>query len=131
MKLKYEDLYSKDGLAKINSLFLQFVKEEDPVLHDLYVSALNGNSLEPSVYDALLIQLAKLLESFLGQKFALEPFLNKTYTNASTYSLTAYAKRQFVQRYALKQFQESDPSWEKLYKFKSEAEFAKEAIEAL
>ena len=131
MKLKYEDLYSKDGLAKINSLFLQFVKEEDPVLHDLYVSALNGSSLEPSVYDALLIQLAKLLELFLSQKFSVESFLNKTYTNASTYSLIAYAKRQFVQRYALKQFQENDPSWEKLYKFKSEAGFAKEAIEAL
>ncbi|MCX7343497.1 MAG: FAD-dependent oxidoreductase [Proteobacteria bacterium] len=131
MKLKYEDLYSKDGLAKINSLFLQFVKEEDPVLHDLYTSALNGSSLEPSVYDALLVQLAKLLESFLSQKFALELFLNKTYVQASTFSLIAYTKRQFVQRYALKQFQESDPSWEKLYKFKSEAEFAKEAIEAL
>ncbi len=131
MKLKYEDLYTQTGLAKVYDLFLQFVKKEDSALHDLYTEALNGKSLEPSVYDELLIQLAKLLESFLSQKFSLDSKLNEIYSQGSTFSLIAYAKRQFVQRYALKQFVDIDPSWEKLYEFKDDATFAKEALDAL
>ncbi len=131
MKLEYEDLHSQAGLAQINHRFLQFVSVGDSALSALYLAVLKGSTFDPSIQNGLLIEIAQHLEAFLVEQFDLKANLAKVYTQASNHSLIAYAKRQFVQRYALKKFPETQPGWQKLYEFKDEVTFATEALDAL
>lgn len=129
MKIQYEDLYSNQGLSKIQSDFLCFVERYDLGLYSTYVAALAGEEIND--FDHLLIEISKLLEDFLSEMFVIQAELSKAYQEGSNYSFIAYAKRQFVQRYALKEFTEIDSSWKDLYAFQDELSFAKEAMEAL
>ena len=129
MKIQYEDLYSNQGLSKIQSDFLCFVKNHDLDLHDAYVAALAGDAIND--FDHLLIEIAKILEAFLSEMFVIQGELSKVYQSGSNHSFIAYAKRQFVQRYALKEFTEIDDCWKDLYAFQDELSFAKEAMYAL
>ena len=113
MKLDYENLYSQHGLKELHECFLQFVK------------AKNSN------FDFSLIETAEYLEEFLGQQFGLEHALRAVYKHVSDHSLIAYAKRQFIQRHALKTFQNPEDDWRHLYTFSDAAAFAKAACDAL
>ena len=113
MKLDYEKLYSQHGLKELHECFLQFVK------------AKNAN------FDFSLIETAEYLEEFLSQQFGLEHALRAVYKHVSDHSLIAYAKRQFVQRHALKTFQNPEDDWRHLYTFTDAEAFAKAACDAL
>ncbi len=113
MKLDYDTLYSLQGLSKLHECFLQFVKTKDPDF-----------SFE-------LIETAEYLEEFLCEEFSLNETLSELYLNASEYSLIAFAKRQFVQRYALKEFCTPQDDWQHLYTFTNALTFAKVALGAL
>jgi len=131
MKLQYEDLYSQFGLTQINQRFLHSIKVSNFDLHNLYLTALDGAVLAKHTFDDLLIELAKNLEDFLSEQFGINNALATTYKQKSDYSLIAYAKRHFVQRYALKKFPHSHDDWQNLYEFKDEITFATEALDAL
>lgn len=129
MKIQYKDLYSNQGLSKIHSDFLCFVEKHDLDLHATYVAALAGEAITD--LDHLLIEISKLLEDFLSERFEIQPELSRMYQGGSNHSFIAYTKRQFVQRYALKEFSEIDSGWKDLYAFQDELSFAKEAMDAL
>lgn len=113
MKLDYDRLYSLEGLNKLHECFLQFIKARDPDFG----------------FD--LVETAEYLERFLSEQFDLNAALSELYINTSDYSLLAYAKRQFVQRYALKEFSIPQANWQHLYVFTDVLTFAKTALEAL
>ncbi len=113
MKLNYENLYSQQGLNELHECFLQFVKAKD------------------SHFDFPLIETAEYLEEFLCEQFGLKQALVAVYKNISEHSLIAYAKRQFVQRHALKAFPEPQDDWQHLYAFTNAVAFANTACDAL
>ena len=123
MKLDYDDLYSHHGLSSLHERFLQFVKSEDIELYQAI-------TLKSSC-DKVLIKAAEYLEEFLKIEFNLQTSLSLLYQNVSDQSLIAYAKRQFVQRYALKIFPKPENEWEDLHNFESSTAFARSAIDAL
>ena len=123
MKLFHKDLYSQDGLSNLHERFLQFVKDEDPTLHQAIVLK------DPC--DKVLIRVAEYVEEFLKNEFDLQESLSLLYQNVSDQSLIAYAKRQFVQRHALKLFPKAEDDWQNLYDFKSSTDFSRTALDAL
>ena len=66
----FEDLYSVDGLHKIDALFLEHLKESYPDLIDLYKDAFKLD--KESEY---ILQLAPSLESFLCKLFKLNTYM--------------------------------------------------------
>ncbi len=113
MKLDYENLYSQHGLNELHECFLQFVKAKD------------------SHFDFSLIETAEYLEEFLCEQFGLEQALTTVYKHVSEHSLIAYAKRQFVQRHALKAFPDPQDDWQYLHTFTDAITFANAACDAL
>ena len=113
MKLDYEKLYSQAGLNKLHECFLQFVKARD------------------SNFNFSLVETAEYLEEFLSQQFGLEHALRAVYKHVSDHGLIAYAKRQFIQRHALKAFPNPQDDWQYLYTFDNAVTFAKAACDAL
>ena len=113
MKLDYEQLYSQAGLNELHKCFLQFVKAKN------------------SACNLSLIETAEYLEEFLSEQFGIQQALNTVYKCVSNHSLIAYAKRQFVQRHALKTFPHPQNEWQNLYIFTDMITFANAACEAL
>lgn len=111
MKLKYDNLYSQEGLNQLHESFLQFVKVKD---HN---------------FDFSLVETAEYLEEFLCDQFGLD--LSVLYSSVSDYSLLAYTKRQFIKRHALKLFSEPQDDWQYLYVFTDAVSFSKSALKAL
>lgn len=123
MKLDYNNLYSYQGISNLHQRFLQFVKSEDAVLHSAIIFK---NSC-----DKVLIKAAECLEEFLNNEFDLQIPLSTLYLHVSDQSLISYAKRQFVQRHALKLFPEPQDEWHSLHEFLNATNFARTALEAL
>lgn len=112
MNMNYDTLYSLQGLARLHENFLIFLREK------------KLNSCDD------LLEIAECLEEFLAENFSLKEILEKHYIQASTYSLIAHVKRQFVQRYALKKFPVPEDSWGNLLTFTCQRTFAEKALEA-
>jgi len=113
MKLCYNTLYSLHGLDQLHESFLSFLKGKE-------LNSCNE-----------LVELAEYLEEFLADQLGIKDILSEQYIKASEYSLIAYAKRQFLQRYVLKEFSNPQDSWKDLYTFSNQKEFAEKALEAL
>ena len=69
--LAFEDLYSRDGLARLDAAFLQFLAEADAQLRDRLMAA---RASPPSAKEEsdLLIALAPHLDDFLARLFGIE-----------------------------------------------------------
>jgi NADPH-dependent glutamate synthase beta subunit-like oxidoreductase/NAD(P)H-flavin reductase len=128
MKLKYKDLYELEQLTKLDDEFIKYLCENDCDLSNQYLKARHAKILKD---DQLSLQIAPIVEEFLIKKFGLENAAQKIYSNYSEYALIALAKRQFVQRYAVKKHPTPEPEWHLLYEFKSNFDFAKTCLEAL
>jgi len=113
MKLCYNTLYSLHGLDQLHESFLSFLKGKE-------LNSCNE-----------LVELGEYLEEFLADQLGIKDILSEQYIKASEYSLIAYAKRQFLQRYVLKEFSNPQDSWKDLYTFSNQKEFAEKALEAL
>lgn len=113
MKLDYNTLYSLQGLTHLHENFLNFLNEK------------KLNTCDE------IVEIAECLEEFLAEQFCLQEILTTHYQNASIYGLISYAKRQFVQRYALKKFTDPQSEWQHLYIFRTQKDFAEKAISAL
>ncbi|MDD9361553.1 MAG: glutamate synthase subunit beta, partial [Anaplasma sp.] len=100
LTLTPQDLYSIDGLKKIDNLFQEEVKRHCPNLLERLIEArcIGEGDAE------LIIELAHLLERFIAKIFHIEEEL-KTYQKLHEEFLDLYkCKRNFVQRYAIKKF---------------------------
>jgi NADPH-dependent glutamate synthase beta subunit-like oxidoreductase/NAD(P)H-flavin reductase len=98
----FEDLYSRDGLVRLDRTFLDYLRTGDPALYDRLVAAReNPPSLARKAASELLIAVAPHLEDFIGQLFAIEPDLRDLQARHHALAPLYAIKRKFVQRKAV------------------------------
>src|SRR5690242_12997193 len=68
----FEDLYSRDGLARMDEVFRERLRASDPTLHDRLAAARsNPSSLPHKDQSELIIEVAPHLEDFIGELFGI------------------------------------------------------------
>src|ERR1700761_3987814 len=68
--LTFQDLYARDGLVKIDALFIKFLETANVELHNKLVAArANPATLEKKDESNLLIAIAPILEDFIAELF--------------------------------------------------------------
>ena len=104
--LVYEDIYSLDGISKIDENFLSYLKQED---FNLFQKVMESREAKiESFTSEILIELSIKLEKFIALLFSIEKEVY-SYIEARRYSKKLYAtKRNFIQRYALKKYKKED-----------------------
>lgn len=104
-KLEFADLYSRDGLLKIDQYFLEFLNDYDAKLCEQYQHALKY-SLDKKANSELLIAVAKILEEFLVLFFNIKIDNFELQERHLKLANLYIAKRLFVQRRVAKKYQQ-------------------------
>ena len=100
--LAFDDLYSHEGLAKIDSIFLKQLEETAPPLHERLIDARrNPSALAAKSASELIVELAPYVEDFTGTLFRIEPELRDLQARHHELAPLYSVKRKFVQRKAL------------------------------
>ncbi len=101
--LSFSDLYDRDGLVRLDGVFLDHLRGADAGLACRLVAARAApEGLEAKDESALLIGLAPYLEDFVGALFGIAGALNDLRARHHDLAPLFAAKRQFVQRRAAK-----------------------------
>ncbi len=100
--LTFFDLYEREGLVKLDGIFLRQLEEMNPSLQRRLAAARQDPaSLSPKQHSELVIELASYLEDFIGQLFGIEAELRQLQARHSELAPLYSIKRRFVQRKAL------------------------------
>ena len=107
----FEDLYSREGLVKLDGVFLNQLKEHAPALLERLLAAReNPPAAHNKAGSELIIELAPHVEDFIGDLFGIDAELSEL-RNRHTKLAPIYAvKRKFVQRKALTGYTEETAS---------------------
>lgn len=107
--LTFEDLYSHEGLSKVDQSFVQELKEANPPLFNRFIEARDAyKRMEEKEISDLLIEVAPYVEDFLVKLFNVEVEAKKL-ANAHHELANVYScKRLFVQRQAIKKYKEEE-----------------------
>ncbi|MFV9876260.1 MAG: FAD-dependent oxidoreductase [Rickettsiales endosymbiont of Dermacentor nuttalli] len=101
--LNFSDLYSAEGLVKLDSLFLDELKESN---FDLYNTLLdlrrNTINVNNKTYSNFIITLAPYLEDFFAKMFCIQAEIQNFTAKHNTFTKIYEFKRNFIQRKALK-----------------------------
>lgn len=127
MGLEFKDLYSTQGLKKIDQLFLNFLKEKDNTLwSELKESRNVGQAyIGQKPYSDLIVNIAPYLEQFIAKLFSLEKKIASLTEAALKFAEIAKCKRLFVQRQAIRKYQNYDLS---RFKYKEKLSSLEELI---
>src|SRR5271165_3055883 len=100
--LAFEDLYSRDGLVRLDQTFLDYLKAGDAALYDRLTAA-RGNpaGLARKAASELIIAVAPYLEDFTGRLFGIEGDLRDLQARHHALAPLYSVKRKFVQRKAV------------------------------
>ncbi|HEX9672873.1 MAG TPA: FAD-dependent oxidoreductase [Burkholderiales bacterium] len=101
----FDELYTREGLVKLDRRFLTGLRESDATLHDRLVHA-RGNpaGLAPKQESELLLALAPHLERFVARLFGIEPEVQALAAKHHVLAPLYQVKRQFVQRKAMHRY---------------------------
>ena len=70
--LQFHDLYDRDGLVRLDSIFLEWLGQADPTLVErLLAGRKNPASLDRKQYSELIIALSPYLEDFVAELFGI------------------------------------------------------------
>jgi NADPH-dependent glutamate synthase beta subunit-like oxidoreductase/NAD(P)H-flavin reductase len=106
-KLEFADLYSRDGLQKIDQYFLDFLSEANSSLYQEYlISKYNPQALNKKDQSNLLIKVARILEDFLTLFFNIKSANDNLQKKHNDLTNLYVAKRLFIQRRIAKNFKE-------------------------
>jgi NADPH-dependent glutamate synthase beta subunit-like oxidoreductase/NAD(P)H-flavin reductase len=101
--LEFEDLYRRDGLTRIDALFVEHLRAGDVELHNRLLAARRDpGALEDKAESELIIDLAPHLEDFIGDLFAIAPEIAALQARHHKRAPLYTVKRLFVQRRAVK-----------------------------
>src|SRR5215471_15692397 len=71
--LAFEDLYRRDGLARLDAAFVAWLASSNAELHNHLVTARRDlDALDAKAHSQLLIDLAPHLEDFIGDLFGID-----------------------------------------------------------
>ena len=100
--LTFEDLYQRDGLLKLDSIFMEELRQAEP---GLYERLLEARRTPPAAHtkagSELMLALAPHVEDFIGHLFGIEKELLELQTRHSELAPLYSVKRRFVQRRAI------------------------------
>src|SRR5712692_1756038 len=101
--LQFDDLYRRDGLARIDTLFVAHLAAGDVELHNRLLAARRDpGTIEAKAESELIIDLAPHLEDFIGDLFAIAPEIAALQARHHELAPLYTVKRLFVQRRAVK-----------------------------
>lgn len=96
------DLYQREGLVRLDEIFLRQLRQSDSALRDRLIAARdNPASLTPKQHSELIIEVAPHLEDFIGHLFGIERELSRLQARHSELAPLYSVKRRFIQRKAL------------------------------
>src|SRR5437870_7080547 len=100
--IRFDDLYEREGLVRLDSAFLRFLRESDSALHARLLAARNTpEKLAAKEESDLLVALAPHVEDFLPKLFGIEAQARALAEKHNELAPLYSVKRQFVQRRAL------------------------------
>ena len=100
--LRFEDLYDRQGLVRLDQVFLDLLSGADGELKTRLETARSAPSaLSRRAESELLIELAPHLEDFIARLFAIEPQLQSLARNHHELAPLYACRRLFVQRKAM------------------------------
>jgi NADPH-dependent glutamate synthase beta subunit-like oxidoreductase/NAD(P)H-flavin reductase len=98
----FDDLYTREGLVRLDQRFLARLKEADAALHTELAQARAAPAvLTPKEESALLLALAPHLEQFVARLFGIEAEVHALAAEHHRLAPLYQIKRQFVQRKAM------------------------------
>jgi NADPH-dependent glutamate synthase beta subunit-like oxidoreductase/NAD(P)H-flavin reductase len=107
--LRFEDLYARDGLVRLDTAFLKFLGEYDgPLAERLAAARADPASLAAKAESDLLLALAPHLEDFLARLFGIEKEAQALAARHHELAPLYSVKRLFVQRRALNKVSPED-----------------------
>jgi NADPH-dependent glutamate synthase beta subunit-like oxidoreductase/NAD(P)H-flavin reductase len=103
--LAFSDLYGRDGLARLDGRFLAWLEQRDGALGERLAAARRApGSLAGEAESELLIELAPIVEDFVGVLFGIEHELGDARRARADLAPIFEVKRQFVQRRAIRKY---------------------------
>ncbi|HXM83758.1 MAG TPA: FAD-dependent oxidoreductase [Burkholderiales bacterium] len=100
--IRFDDLYEREGLMRLDQAFLRFLRESDRALHERLLAARNApEKLAAKEESDLLVALAPHVEDFLPKLFGIEAEARALAEKHNELAPLYSVKRQFVQRRAL------------------------------
>jgi len=103
--LKFEDLYERSGLAKVDLAFVGWLEDVEPDLaKSLGAARQNPGILDAKATSKLILALAPHVEDFLARLFGIESESSELVGQHDALAPLYVCKRMFVQRRAVKQY---------------------------
>ncbi len=101
--INFLELYQRDGLIKLDKLFVEELAKSNTALHNSFVEArANYNDMEDKDLSNLLIDAAPYLEDFIATLFGIHSEVLALQTQHNELAPIYACKRLFVQRRASK-----------------------------
>ncbi len=105
----FSDLSTRDGLIRLDKLFLARLGEDEPDLHARLLAARAApETLDSKAEGQLVVALGPALETFVAHLFGIEAELAEIFRRTASLDPIHACKRLFVQRQAVKKY--PDPS---------------------
>jgi len=107
--LSFADLYDRNGLVRLDQVFVAHLAETDVALHDRLMAARSDpDAIEGQTESDLLVDLAPHLEDFIGELFGIAAEVQALQARHHELAPLYSVKRLFVQRRAVKGVREAD-----------------------
>jgi NADPH-dependent glutamate synthase beta subunit-like oxidoreductase/NAD(P)H-flavin reductase len=107
--VRFADLYRRDGLARVDAAFLDYLRSADGALADrLHAARAESGTLAPRQESELLVALAPHAEDFIAALFGIQRELALLAQKHHALAPVFTARRNFVQRIALQKIKAID-----------------------
>lgn len=103
----FEELYTQEGIVRLDGIFLEYLSEIDEILADRLIQGRHTLPFSQAM-SALLLDLAPYVEDFLSQLFPIQREVADLQSQAYALAPLYQCKRQFVQRMVAKTFSKED-----------------------
>ena len=127
--IQFNDLYEREGLLRVDEVFLRFLAEADAAVRDRLISA-RQNPPSGKTESDLLIALAPHVEDFLPKLFGIEEEARALAERHNELAPIFSVKRLFVQRRALHKVKPQDARPDG-FQFTTELAFARQVTQWL
>src|SRR5271166_1417350 len=100
--IAFDDLYSREGLLRIDQRFCAYLAASDAGLHERLLTArANPASLPAKEHSDLIIALAPYLEDFIGELFDIAGDIQALQVRHNQFAPFFAFKRKFIQKRAI------------------------------
>jgi NADPH-dependent glutamate synthase beta subunit-like oxidoreductase/NAD(P)H-flavin reductase len=94
---QFEDLYSQEGLVRLDSTFLDYLRAANPEFWERYIAArAKPDSVERLQYSQLVLDAAPHIEAFIGQLFGNADEIRALQDEQTMHAALLSLKRKFV-----------------------------------